>query len=245
MATQVNKKLIFYITVFFGAAIVILGGLWFLYARGDASRNIRRGDALMAEGQYEDAAKQYARGVSKEKSNLEYLDKWEASILAIVPPTQTEAKSRYGELVVIRRSRAIHQPDNMEFHWAVIEDAIKAAQWSQNSIESWQNVEDALLTMQDSINEDSPEEARLLAEIGRAKQYLSPSEFTDVVDVEGNVHFPGEEELRAAVTLDPENDLAWSSLAQGRLEVVARLELDGRSRQSIVGDLTSTPSACG
>ena len=52
------------------------------------------------------------------------------------------------------------------------------------------------------------------------------------VDVEGNVHFPGEEELRAAVTLDPENDLAWSSLAQGRLEVVARLELDGRSRQA-------------
>ncbi|MDG2053075.1 MAG: tetratricopeptide repeat protein [Phycisphaerales bacterium] len=232
MATQVNKKLIFYITVFFGAAIFILGGLWFLYARGDASRNIRRGDALMAAGQYEDAAKQYARGVSKEKSNLEYLDKWEASILAIVPPTQTEAKSRYGELVLIRRSRAIHQPDNLEFHWAVIEDAIKAAQWSQNSIESWQNVEDALLTMQDSINEDSLEEAQLLAEIGRAKQYLSPTEFTDTVDVEGNVRFPGEEELRAALTLDPENDLAWSSLAQGRLEVVARLELDGRSRQA-------------
>ena len=166
MATQVNKKLIFYITVFFGAAIVILGGLWFLYARGDASRNIRRGDALMAAGQYEDAAKQYARGVSKEKSNLEYLDKWEASILAIVPPTQTEAKSRYGELVVIRRSRAIHQPDNLEFHWAVIEDAIKAAQWSQNSIESWQNVEDALLTMQDSINEDSLKRLNCLRKSG-------------------------------------------------------------------------------
>ncbi len=233
MATQVNKKMFLYVTTFFAVAIVLLGGLWFLYARADAGRNIRRGDAYMATGDYENAAKQYSRGVSKEPSNLGFLEKWETAIESIQPPTQTEAKARYQQLLLIRRQRAIHQPSNLEFHEVVVNDAIRAAQMANNSVESWQIVEDLLLSMQDAVGQDNFEqEAQVLAQLGRAKQFLNPADFTNKVDEQGNVHFPGEEELRRAVVIDPNNDLAWSSLALGRLEVVARLKLDGRNRQS-------------
>ena len=75
MAARVNTKLILILTVSLFGAGGVIGGLWFLQMRGDASRAARIGDEFFAQGDLEKAKDYYQRAVGRAPGNLEYLQK--------------------------------------------------------------------------------------------------------------------------------------------------------------------------
>ncbi len=55
MASRVNTRFILILVVSVVAALGIVGGLWALQMRGDATRNIRAGDEYLAQGEFKKA----------------------------------------------------------------------------------------------------------------------------------------------------------------------------------------------
>ena len=77
---KANKKLIVVVVTISVLTISVVGSLWFYNQYTSADRNIRAGDALMAEGSFKTARKQYGRAVSKEPNNLGYIAKLQSAI---------------------------------------------------------------------------------------------------------------------------------------------------------------------
>ena len=55
MATRINTRFVLLLAIAVSTAFGIVGGLWVLQIRGDTSRHIEAGDALMAEARALDA----------------------------------------------------------------------------------------------------------------------------------------------------------------------------------------------
>ena len=96
---KANKKLIVVVVTISVLTISVVGSLWFYNQYTSADRNIRAGDALMAEGSFNTARKQYGRAVRKEPQNLSHITKLQSAITSIVPVTPSEADSLYHEYV--------------------------------------------------------------------------------------------------------------------------------------------------
>ncbi len=71
MASRVNTRFLLILAVALMAGGGIVGGLWFLQMRADATRNVRAGDEFMAQGEFKKAWKYYGRAVDKQPANLE------------------------------------------------------------------------------------------------------------------------------------------------------------------------------
>ena len=96
MASRVNTKFLLILAVCTIFVVGVLGGLFYLQYRGDAERHIRRGDELMAAGDYRAAYRAYGRAVSKNRSSKEYLAKMTDALLQVEPDNRDDASSLYG-----------------------------------------------------------------------------------------------------------------------------------------------------
>ena len=85
MASKVNTRFILLFVLLLGLALALLGGVYVLRLRGDATRNFRRGEEAFAKGDYKAASDQFGRALHKEPGNAEYLQRLEASIVKLVP----------------------------------------------------------------------------------------------------------------------------------------------------------------
>jgi len=108
MATQVNRKLLFFVLA---ATVVTVGTVGFvlvLQYRADATRHIRRGDAALAEGDAKAAVSYYGRAIGKKPNNTDYYAKYLEAMRAIVPPTAEEARERYQQYMsaLVKRAQA-------------------------------------------------------------------------------------------------------------------------------------------
>ena len=95
---RTNKKLLTIVVAVSAAIVFGLGGLWFLVEYRGAERNVRQGDELFAEGEFKNARKQYGRAVTKEPTNLLYVDKLMDALLKIVPLTPAESRANVRSL---------------------------------------------------------------------------------------------------------------------------------------------------
>ncbi len=80
MASKVNVKFVVILSV---ALLILAAGVGVLGAMvlfNSAADNIKRGDQLVAQGDYAEAAKAYGKAVNKESYNSEYLRKWISAI---------------------------------------------------------------------------------------------------------------------------------------------------------------------
>lgn len=95
MASQVNKKFV----IGLSASIIVVLALLFIVAPkllfNSANDLARKGDSLMKEGKYKDAAEAYSRAVNKEQTNAELLRKWIEALKADVPDSRIKYSDNF------------------------------------------------------------------------------------------------------------------------------------------------------
>lgn len=94
MASRVNTRFVILLVV---GIVGLLGMMLVAYsvAFKSAADNMREGDRLLAEGNIKQAERAYSKGVNKDTTNVEYLNKWIESLEMLVPETETEYRDRF------------------------------------------------------------------------------------------------------------------------------------------------------
>ncbi|MCP4892719.1 MAG: hypothetical protein GY911_02765, partial [Actinomycetales bacterium] len=106
-----------FLAIFLGISAVVLvaiSGFVLVKWRADPTRFIVKGDALMAEGKYDAAAKQYFRANGKDPYPTADYRPYEKAIAAInstSPATDVEAKSRFRQLIALQLQKARYSTD--------------------------------------------------------------------------------------------------------------------------------------
>ena len=228
---QANKKLITVVVAALILTVVLVGGFWFINVYSGAARNIKAGDVLMEEGSYKQARKMYGRAVIKEPSNMSHISKLQEATLAIVPVTPLEASTLYGDYIASLVHKARYSPNDADAQFALVYELHKAAMNTQG-LQYWTQLQHVADTILDRLPEDHPR--RYEAKIYRGLTFLKieHSGMTDTFDDDGNIRFPGELDLLEGLESDPGNELAWSSLAHGRMSVYYKLISEDRTDQA-------------
>ena len=229
-AAKANKKLI---TIVIAAAIIIggvLGGLLYVNLRS-AEKNAQNGDEFFAVGEYRKAYKTYGRAVSKEPANLVYIGKLEDTLHNIIPVTSDEAAAFYDSYLTALVHKSRYAPSNIDFHLEVAEELYKAAHLTDITF-YWRRLQAAAESGYENISLDDPRRHELLLYVGLSSLKLENASMTDVYDDEGNIRFPGEDEIERVLEIDPGNEVAWAALAHGRLAVFYNLDQEGQTKQA-------------
>ncbi len=96
MATsKVNKNFVVLLVTGIVALVAGLGGTAAYIFMRSGERNISRGDAFMAAGDYGAAQKAYSRAVNRDRSRVDWLNKWKGALEKWTPPTETEYRQAY------------------------------------------------------------------------------------------------------------------------------------------------------
>src|SRR5690606_20993343 len=140
-ASRVNVRFVVMLAVSLGVLSAAVGGVavWVTFKSG--KRNVAMGDAAMAEGDYEAAERFYARGVNKEQSNVEWLEKWRAAMLKKIPETQTRYIADY-QLYAggILKSLAIAKRTDLAAHREYLDEFAKRVRYTAPSPRSWESL---------------------------------------------------------------------------------------------------------
>jgi tetratricopeptide (TPR) repeat protein len=116
MAAKVNTRFVLMLGL---SLVVLVGGVAAVavYVKlKSPERNVALGDAKMAEAKYAAAAEFYAQAVNKEQQNIEYLNKWRAALLKIVPENEVVFGTNYTWLMRCQRALAVAQKTNVQAH---------------------------------------------------------------------------------------------------------------------------------
>lgn len=103
MAAKVNTK---FVAILVGSLVLLAGAVGaaaYMVLFKSAADLVKQGDALMAENKPKEAEKAYGKAVNKEATNIEYLRKWQASLEALAPESQTQFDASYPQYVLSRK----------------------------------------------------------------------------------------------------------------------------------------------
>ena len=97
MASKVNTKFVVILSAVLIVALIGVVGVAGYAMSNKGLRSIRQGDKLVAEGDYTNAEKAYGKAVNKDRTNLEWIEKWHGALSNIIPETQTQYEKLYGQ----------------------------------------------------------------------------------------------------------------------------------------------------
>jgi tetratricopeptide (TPR) repeat protein len=230
MAARVNTRFLIVLLVGIGSAVVIIGGLWFLKVRSDASRHARLGDEQMRLAQqvtefdeqqecYRAAHDYYERAVGKEPNDFEYVDKLQAALLSMHPTTADEARQFYMEYVAILSHKVDHDPLNAARHRS-----------RSGAPPVWQMLYDSAGNMWDALPASEPE--RIWAKFYRGAAQFDPRMHDLLVPEDptaGTQLEQGERNLLEFLEAHPDSDAGWGALLSGELAIIGRLHIAGQA----------------
>ncbi len=134
MATRINTKFVLLLGIAVFTVTGVVGVLWVFQIRGDTSRNIEAGDAMMVEARaleaagddagasviFEKAVNEYGRAVSKEPADLGHLRKVKEALLSLRPMSRDQANEFEGMRIGILRHELRYQLDDAEVHLELV-----------------------------------------------------------------------------------------------------------------------------
>ncbi|MCE2925153.1 MAG: tetratricopeptide repeat protein [Phycisphaeraceae bacterium] len=123
MASNVNKKFVVLLAV--GTLVLVgLSALLLSFGIPSAREHAQAGDALMAKGEAVKAADRYAKAVSKESNNVEYIGKWIKAMSSITPVGRQEYTDRFRELVGAMNRVAEVKRTDLSAHRAILDPTL-------------------------------------------------------------------------------------------------------------------------
>lgn len=199
MATKVNVK---FVIVLAAALAVLFGGVAVvayhqLTTSGEEYE--AKGDALMAEGVYDEAAEMYRRAVGHDRTNIVWLTKWRDALLEVVPETQVEYLKYYRDYYLgILNSLAALQDTDPAPQRAYLEPYYRQLKRAGANAESWQRLIDHVNNVLDRLPEDDVVTKQLHRYRGLAR--LARMEQVEERDAEREQTLA---DLRTALEVDP------------------------------------------
>lgn len=95
MAARVNVRFVAILCTVVGVVFVGMAGAAYFIVKKSAEDHYTAGQAFEQAGDFVRAQESYSKAVSKESTNVLYLEKWIAMIEKLIPPTQTEYTDMY------------------------------------------------------------------------------------------------------------------------------------------------------
>ncbi|MCC6428388.1 MAG: tetratricopeptide repeat protein [Phycisphaerales bacterium] len=234
MAAKVNTK---FVAILAGTLVLVFAGttatwLWLKNKSGDD--NERKGDVLMAAGNFEEAEKLYGKAVNRQRANVTRLEKWHKALSNLIPPTQTAYEQKFHtEYTMSTKELARLKGTDIAAHRAWLELLIERIAGSrfdtQNYLQVLTEVDNALASFSPP-NPDGPEQilrrysglalVRIMAsapevtdeQIKRAKEDLDAAAKADPKDVDvqlARVGWHSTQAGRANRARRPEQEKAW------------------------------------
>lgn len=220
MAAKVNVRFVLILTMALGTAAVILGGLYLLQIRGDATRNLRRGDEALAAGDLKKARDNYGRAIHKEPGNMVAVHKLEETILKMVPQTADEAQALYKDRLGVLTHLTRHNPTNSEYHLNLIHELARSARLVGDA-SLWSLVHSAAEDMGKQLPETDPS-------YPLSKVYSSMATFRMFTARSLDDFIEAEIDAKAAVAAMPTSDLAWANLVTGQVWIAEKMRTAGQ-----------------
>ena len=255
MATRINTKFVLILAGTVGVAVCIVGGLWVLQIRGDATRHIKAGDAIMAEAvaleatgedaeansRYEAAVKEYGRAVAKEGANLDYLFMVQSALLKIRPATQDQANEYDMMRIGILNRVARYRPRDPDAHLELVRELFRNARWLDQS-DMWQAVAEAAAEMLERV--PGSETAQIY---GRLYRGIAQMHRLGYGGVAVTARTATQEEIDST-TADlvaflkalPNSDLGWATLGEMQLSMARQARHEGRRAEAFFTDVDET-----
>ncbi|MDG2200143.1 MAG: tetratricopeptide repeat protein [Phycisphaerales bacterium] len=229
---KLNVRMIAIISASALVLVLVVGGLLAYQYLSRNDRNIRAGDQYYAEGNYNQARKFYGRVIYREPDNAEVLDKLISTYNMMVPLTIEEALEFYGEKQGALMQRAKNTGVREENYLEMAADAYVSARLT-NLAPLWSRLEAIAdeMILPGRFPKDSEAYAMGKLYVGLCQLRLRDGEMTENIDIDGKIHFPGEDELLEHLALRPDSDEGLANLAFGRLAVARKLGLEGRYGQ--------------
>lgn len=222
--SKVNRKLVIVVGGFSAAAVLLLGAVLAVnqFWLKNATRNIKAGDELMAQGQYRQAFSMYGRAASKEPSVLSHIAKMEEALLKVVPATAQQAAEDYRTLVGLKRGRVRAQPGDPA-QWRMLFDMLEEEADLYPNFDGWLQVEGVARDMLEVATPGSDAakagEEELVCARARRESLLTAGERADL-----------ERRCEAFLSANPKSWRAWLALVDLRLEDVVRLRTSGQEQ---------------
>lgn len=112
-ASKVNKNFVVLLVTGIVALVGGVGGFAAYTFMRSGERNISKGDAFMAAGDYNAAQKAYSKAVNRDRSRVDWLNKWRGALDKWVPENETEYRQAYSQyyLGVLRTIAIVQNKD--------------------------------------------------------------------------------------------------------------------------------------
>ena len=201
------------------------GGFWWYWQRVAApERNFASGQRFMKDGDYRKAVSLFGRAVSKQQTNVKYLEALEEALQKFVPSTTDEGREYYNQLIGTRMQRARATPTEAG-PWM---EALETLYERNNVINSdilWREFSTDADQVGKRIPADDPAQNRIRfwKALGTLRRGLAISE-PERLEAEGL--------LREALQQDPKFEAAWLELARSQSQDAQRLLSDQRIAES-------------
>ncbi len=226
MASKVNTKFVVILSAVLVVAVIGVVGLAAFAMSNKGLRSVRQGDKLMAEGNYEDAEKAYGKAVSKDRTNLGWIEKWHEALSHITPDTQTKYEKLYGQHKTALLTKAQLIPTDAGMQEAYIAEEYRflrvVSGGSRTALERFvDEVEERVLR----LDPDSDGAKRILRYRGRALV-----ELMGLTTIDRELREQAADDLGRAMEVDPGD--AETEFAQVRWYLLEALRYKG-DRDSI------------
>ncbi len=225
MAARVNIKMIVILLIILIGGGGILGALWYLQMRNDAERLMRIGDEYKQQGNLRRAREHYARGVSRDPGNLDYLRTLWDTILEIKPESTDEARDLYSKRLSVLGHEIRHYPTNADAHLRMINEAHDNARLI-NVAPRWQFLRTVADEMYTNLPESDPK--RIYARLYRGMADLRRVDTLESTEIEEALN-----DLQVFCEAVPDSDLGWASLVNGHMAIAEKLYTDGRTPEAL------------
>ncbi len=252
MASKVNTKFVVTLGAALVAVFVGITGLAYVVLNKTGDTHARKGDKLLAEGKFEEAAKAYGRAVGHERGNVEWLEKWRDALTRWTPATEQEYLEAYRDHYLgILRQLATVQDTNPAAQRQMLEALFEEVQTTGGRGNAWES----LITLADqSLKRLDPADA----ETKKVRRYRGLSQVYRMrsIEVSAEQRRTAMEDLEAAIEADPtdiESRLAiveWITQEANRERrsgrVDAAAEVMARAREvvaEVVADFPADPRA--
>lgn len=225
MASRVNKKFVIILTSSLLAVFVVVAGVgWYAYSTR-ADRNIERGDAAAAAGNYYDAKQFYGRAVASDPTRMDWLNLYHDALLKSTPPNRAEYEKYYDDHIVVMKRKAVLRETDIDHQIEYISNRDRAIRRTSPNSSGYRQIERLVEDATKFIRSDEPK----LAVINRYRGLATVDRmYNEVVDEEERNRALND--LEAAARFDPTDHEAALGVAEWHFAEVNRYR---RNRQRV------------
>lgn len=221
MASRVNTKFV----VTLSAVLLVLAcgaaGLAYFSLQGRVEKWIAKADALVQQGEFEQAATLYERAVGKDRTRVEWLEKWRDAVTKTTPDNRIRYEKQYEFYRGILRTIAVLKPKDPEAQLAYIGEFDRLARVSGISREALEQLVEECGDRLRDLDPNTPGAKTLLRYKAAAQiDLMGLSKATDEVRAKALA------DIEAAVAANPKDQVARIYQARWYLTEAERLRTE-------------------